>query len=638
MLKSKTIVLTVILLLAVSGSVKAGDELRVLHFPKDRSIGMIKFMGAKTGYQQSWNYWHWKAEYIGEAQGDVVVPADKMVGLFLYKSAFEDLSPLLDLEPDDIPVLFILANYDDETLISEKSMECITHLTGLKVLSFQRTRTTTKSMQHITKLRSLEYLVPPRGLRDRWLSYIAQLESLKGLALREWESRVTNAGVNRYLPKMAGLEELELYCEQIDDSGLVFLAEVPNLVFLNIRYGNFTDAGMAHVKKCKSLRVLDLISVPITDVGVRHLSSLDKLEDLNLFDTEVTDRGLKFLKSMRSLKRLSIRKRREKGQITDAGMVYLAQIKSLERLELSGGITAKGAAEIAKLKNLKYLCGGCDSDLALKHLSNLHSLEYLLIGGPGFTDAGMDDLAKLTNLKELNLTFADSITNEGLAKLRTLKLLERLNVTCESVTISGLSCLNGLENLSELVVQYIRQDNSGLDLSGLAKLEKFRLNLTPTFYKNKRNYEPIRDKDLMSLAKLKKLKELRLGGVDNSEITDAGIAYLKDLPELSLFWGGSWYLTDKSLSYFANSRILRSLIIHGDFTDEGLIQLEKLKGLLQLKVYSANKFSRAAIKRLKDSLPNLYSFTAEQKKKTVLKINPEYYVPNKSVKKEGVKK
>ena len=105
----------------------------------------IKFMGAKTGYQQSWNYWHWKSEYIGEAQGDVVVPADKMVGLFLYKSAFEDLSPLLDLEPDDIPVLFIVADYDDETLISEKSMECITHLTGLKVLSFQRTRTTTKS-------------------------------------------------------------------------------------------------------------------------------------------------------------------------------------------------------------------------------------------------------------------------------------------------------------------------------------------------------------------------------------------------------------------------------------------------------------------------------------------------------------
>ena len=61
------------------------------------------------------------------------------------------------------------------------------------------------------------------------------------------------------------------------------------------------------------------------------------------------------------------------------------------------------------------------------------------------------------------------------------------------------------------------------------------------------------------MGKLKKLRRISLGGVNGSEVTDAGIAYLKELPELSDFWGGSWYLTDKSLSYFANIKTLRMM-------------------------------------------------------------------------------
>ena len=298
----------------------------------------------------------------------------------------------------------------------------------------------------------------------------------------------------------------------------------------------------------------------------------------------------------------------ENPAITDAGMVHLAQINSLEYLDLPNyGITDKGLVPISNLKNLKHLwvCGSSSSpltDTALQHVSKLHSLEFLLIHGTGFTNAGMDYLAKLTNLRKLHL-HSDLITNEGLAKLKTLKSLERLNLGCKNITISGLSHLNALKNISYLYIEGIKQDNSDLDVSGLTELEELWL----------RGGTPIRDEDLFCLAKLKNLRTLIIGDVKSSMVTDAGIAYLKDLPDMRRLYCDSPYLTDKALSYLANIKTLYSLTITGNFTDEGLGYLEELKGLRNLKIYSANKFSPSALKRLRKKLPNIQTFEVKKK-------------------------
>ena len=234
----------------------------------------------------------------------------------------------------------------------------------------------------------------------------------------------------------------------------------------------------------------------------------------------------------------------------------------------------------------------------------------------------MSHLAKLTNLKDLRLS-ADSITNEGLAKLKTLESLERLGLTkCEKVTISGLSGLNALNNLTALNLKRgIIQDNSGLDISGLTKLEDLRLNVDA----------PLCDNDLACLKKLKNLRLLTIGGRESYSFTDAGIAHLKDLPNIRELWCHSPYLTDKSLSYLANIKTLNFLTIIGNFTDDGLGYLEKLKTLRSLKIHTTNKFSPAALKRLKEKLPNLYSFAAEQNRvlKRMPKNNAEPTMNNK---------
>ena len=219
----------------------------------------------------------------------------------------------------------------------------------------------------------------------------------------------------------------------------------------------------------------------------------------------------------------------------------------------------------------------------------------------------MDDLAKLTNLKDLRLFSADSITNEGLAKLKTLKSLERLKLNCKNITFAGLSHLNELPNLIALQVESVKQDNSVLDISGLTKLEDLRLRGPTPIH--------IRDKDLACLAKLKRLRFLAWLPRD-SMVTDAGIAYLKDLPNMRELQGGSPYLTDKSLSYLAKIKTLNLLTITGNFTDKGLGHLEGLKSLRSLSINAENDFSPAALARLRKELSNLHTFRVETKRQT----------------------
>lgn len=613
------------LVYAESGANKSAT--RVLHFPKDRSLGRIMVQNVNTKREiQTFHYWintpDWLGndEYIGEARGSVVIPAGKRVKLVVNEGAGGDLSALSRLKPNDLYSLTLARSVNDSC------MGYVTNLTGLRELILAG-NITDRGIKHISKLKSLEQLYVLAGyIGDRGLAEVVKLPSLKRLYLKQ--TRITSKGLS-LLSERPALEELDLVGgKNIGDAGLVHLANLPSLRYL-ILGGNFTDAGIAHLRNVPSLKILNLMHLPVTDEGLRHLSGHAGLENLSLSNTEITDRGLVYLKSMPSLKKLSIGKRGQNDQITDAGMVHLAQINSLEYLDLpNNGITDKGLATIANLKNLKHLRVGGSSnspltDTALQHVSKLQMLEYLLISGTSFTDAGMEDLAKLTNLRELVLT-ADLMTNDGLARLKTLKSLERIDLSCKNVTISGLSHLNALTNIRKLKTYGIKQDNSGLDISGLSKLESLSLALGSSRKDGKRVHDPVRDEDLVCLQNLKNLMWFQIGFTKDSTITDSGIAYLRGLTNLTRLSIGSPYLTDNTLASLEKMRQLNSLRITGNFTDNGLRHLEGLKSLQLLKIYSANNFSPVDLKRLKDNLPNLSSFTADQNRqlKNTSRNNP----------------
>ena len=249
---------------------------RVLHFPKDRSLGRITVLDVNRQRQiRDYSYWDdgdWNvnAEYLGQAQGDVFIPAGKKVALTVNKNAVNDLSPLLNLKPDDLDMLSL------RTLPARnKCMTYITHLTGLKELDLFGTNITDAGMKSISKLQSLNCLTLPNLITNAGLYNIADLQSLKRLHLVR--SNVTDKGIYQ-ISKMKSLEELSLSGEKISGTGLAHLTKLPRLHYLLLSQRSFGDTGMNHLRNIPSLKTLTCYDTDISDAGLRQLSGHPGLE------------------------------------------------------------------------------------------------------------------------------------------------------------------------------------------------------------------------------------------------------------------------------------------------------------------------------------------------------------------------
>lgn len=603
---------------AQSTNIEAGE--RILHFPADRSIGMVKIKDSHLSRQimsfafwlEADDWWNRDWEYLAEAQGDVKIPAGKLAALYVNKSGWEDLSPLSALRPDDLHMLSFSNN--DVQRPRDKCMPHVAHLTGLKVLNLWFTDIGTEGMSHITKLQELEYLRLPDRMTNRGLAYAAELKNLKGLYFQK--NTVTDAGLS-LLKNMQSLEELMLGGERISDEGLAHLADLKRLTYLWIS-SNISDAGLAHLRKVESLKILNLTRLAITDKGLAHLGSLPHLENLCLYGTNITDAGLVHLKKL-PLKKLELRG----TQVTAAGFASLADMPSLEYLDLPREIaTDEGLRHLGRLTNLKhlrlptvhYVNPAMDkrlyTDAGLAHLTNLRSLESLFVGGLGVTDAGMEHVAKLTNLRKLNL-FGCPITNNGLARLTSLKKLTSFNLYESKVTIGGLKQLNSLTDLEDLDVHSAARDGQPLDISGLKKL--VMLSICTPF----RSDEKILDEDLACLADLRNLKGFQIASHPSNPrgLTDSGTAHLKALTNMDRLTIGGPELTDQSLANLADMKKLDMLNIYGGrFTDKGLEHLEKLKSLQYLRLPGEHRFTPDGLKRLRSQLPNLLLLETDQQR------------------------
>ena len=598
---------------------------RVVHFPADRSLGTLNIQDVNTPrYIDTFFYWitredtEWK--YLAQAKGDVAVPVGKRLALSVNESGWKDLSPLSNLKPDDLYKLTIYGLPSPAPKPDDRIMSHITHLTGLKVLELEDTSISIKGIRLLHDLKVLEHLSLSKQLTDEGLAEISQLKSLKGLCIRE--SRLTDAGL-AHLANLTSLEELALGQGRMTNAGLAHLAKLPSLQYLMLAGKNFTDTGMVHLKDVPSLKILNLGHLPhLTDTALVHLSNIPNLESLNLHWVEaITDDGVAHLTKLPSLKQLDIRH----SKVTDRSAVCLSQVKSLEYLVLPDkGITDVGLAHISRLEKLKYFWltsaryagpntpnKGSITDKGVAELAKCKLLKELNIGSIGITDAGLDHIARLANLKRLFLFGCSNVTNKGLAKLTTLKSLQNLSVNDANITIGRLSCLNQLPNLVTLNLQEVRQDDAGLDISRLTKLEDLSL-YTKARREDKHKQqmrvvrEPLHDYDLACLANLTQLTALQ---VSHGGITDDGLKYLSGLTNLERLGVGGEKITDKGLLHLANMNKLGRLYITGNFTDEALRHLERLPTLSILDIMEGANFSPAAVQRFRRNMPELGIFS-----------------------------
>lgn len=108
---------------------------------------------------------------------------------------------------------------------------------------------------------------------------------------------------------------------RVNDSNLAPLADLSELIWLDLQYTAVTDAGLVHLSGLKKLERLRLDETQITDAGLAHLSGLPNLQVVNLSSTQITDAGLAHLEYLPSLQEVNL----QKTKITPAATSKLLQ-------------------------------------------------------------------------------------------------------------------------------------------------------------------------------------------------------------------------------------------------------------------------------------------------------------------------
>ena len=305
------------------------------------------------------------------------------------------------------------------------------------------------------------------------------------------ESWVRDLGGTLVLGPDGEVREISLNRSWVGDIGLRRLAGLGSLERLALAQTHVTDSSLEVVASLPSLRDLDLFYCEhVTDSGASTLRKAPRLERLNLRGTKISDSGVKFLTELRHLRWLDI----GITEVSDATVELLEALPELEFLAIGGNRVAEvGISSLRSLKRLKHLdLSGAQetdsgiwavtvTDLNLDEIGDLAGLETLNLASPNkeyvdavssgvprlrgairVTDFGAIQLARLSNLRRINLT-RSLLTAAGVRSLRSLAHLEDLNLShAEGIDDRAGRELRALHGLRSLNVSYTRFGDGGL--------------------------------------------------------------------------------------------------------------------------------------------------------------------------------
>ena len=598
-------------------------ENKVVHFPKDRSLGTlyIRDFGSESWYED------W--ERLGEAKSDMSIIPNKEVKLQINEEAAGDLSALTKLRADDLQMLSFgwkavkigslapIGNLKDLKALNLQSAkfnsEDFKHLTGLRQLEVLRLgdqQLTDSSMQYIGKLTSLRSLALwGTGISDEGLKHLQDLTNLTFLALNGCE--ITDRGLD-YLRNMTALEGLQIYQTRITDNGLEKLRGLIRLKHINLDGNGITDAGLRHIENLTSLENIWINSNPITDKGLSYLAGMKNLKQLYALNTKITDEGITNFKRVKNIRLVvgSIADRVTPEQIESARQLIISfpEGRSMGKMFTRDSVQedwyegwqqlgeAKGDVSVAAGKEVKLqISEQAASDLSALDELGPDDLQMLSFGWKAMKVGSLEPIGNLKGLKALNIQCAKFDSEDfrhltGLDRLEVLRCgdhkltdtsmryvgqltsLRSLALWGTGISDEGLKHLQGLTNLTFLALNGCEISDRGLDyLRNMTALEGLQI------YQTK-----ITDRGLMNLQRFNKLKHINLGG---NGITDMGLKHLENLTSLENIWIDSNPVKDEGLSYFTGMKKLKELYASDTkITDAGLVSLRGLKDFRHLLI------------------------------------------------------
>jgi internalin A len=266
---------------------------------------------------------------------------------------------------------------------------------------------------------------------------------------------------------------------------------------------------------------------------------------------------------------------------------------------IGGKVDRDPAGDVIGLR----LRGTWVTDTELLDVARLPKLERLDLSHTRITDEGLLHLKSARQIRDLNLYYAEQITDQGMAAIRDWKNLKRLNVRGTRVFDGTLAIVSGLTQLEALDIAYTQITDNGLD--GLVPLTKLKelsigrsklnknalevLRLLPTLeyldlggphpgsggYRAKPG-TPMPDDVPRAISELKQLRVLKM---NYSEITADGLRILAALDQVEkLSLTGSSHVDDLAMAQLAHWKSLQYLDVQGTkVTTHGVAALEKAK-------------------------------------------------------------
>ena len=168
-----------------------------------------------------------------------------------------------------------------------------------------------------------------------------------------------------------------------------------------------------------------------------------------------------------------------------------------------------------------------DSDMPL--LANIPTLKRLDLSLTRISDRGLRALKSAPAIEDLNLFFAELITDEGASAVKSWKHLKRLNLRGTKITDSTLEVLSAIQTLEWLDVGYAQITDTGLDyLSTLSNLRSLAM-----------GGNKLTDNALQFLRQMPQLQYLDIGGTQRTDsglwslrLTRAGVGAIRSVTEL----------------------------------------------------------------------------------------------------------
>jgi hypothetical protein len=231
-------------------------------------------------------------------------------------------------------------------------------------------------------------------------------------------------------------------------------------------------------------------------------------------------------------------------------------------------------------------------DAGLERLSELPRIVQLSIGHCDVTDAGLEWLTHLEDLRELYLSFA-AISVAGLSRLVECPALEVLAIPPQVATDEGLQIIARMPHLKRLELTNVYEfDGAGLrHLAGHPALTSLRLDTTGVTPENLTHLLAIpnligletpqlqmTDEGMEVIGKLTQLTRL---SISNTCVTDAGLVHLRNLKELSYLHLNQNGITDAALENLEELTSLKWVTLGDTFITRSAAQnlMKRVPGL-----------------------------------------------------------